>query len=310
MTDAVPTHKEIPILLTASLTFGVSLCTLGHCVRWLIYSDEGWSFRKRIHWVSVVISFLIFSLNVVSLGLTCWRLEDAVFHLESRWGNADHYSPSWVAIVNCTATNSTALLADYILIYRCWHVYNKTLAIIVFPIVLWIGGTVCAALQTYLLVAQANGSNITPFSWGPVTAFGPGIVLLPFLASTAVLNAYSTFVLIHRIHKVTKQTQGFNSTRNFRYIIRILAESGFLYLSVTLGHFIAWLTTNAMAIEVLSTLNVPVISIAFHLVIIRSAQNRIEVDRKALCISTLRFNPVTVTSRANSILRADNEKGA
>ncbi|KAF9444031.1 hypothetical protein P691DRAFT_368798 [Macrolepiota fuliginosa MF-IS2] len=128
------------------------------------------------------------------------------------------------------------------------------MAIITFPITLWIGGVVCTVLHIHMMTAQANGSNIEPYSLGPITAFGPGVVLLSFLASIAVLNAYSTLVLIHRIHKVVKQTEGSNSTKNFRHIIRILAESGFLYLSVTLGHFVAWLTANNMAIEALRTL--------------------------------------------------------
>ncbi|KAF9444032.1 hypothetical protein P691DRAFT_737060 [Macrolepiota fuliginosa MF-IS2] len=304
MANVIPAHKEVTVLLTTSLAFGFSLCTLAHCLRWLVFPDEGWSLRGRINWTSLTVLFLIFALNVISLALTCWQLEEKVFHLESTQTDAKYRIPSWVEPTECASANFAALLADSILIHRCWRVYNRSIAIIAFPVTLWMGGAVCTALHMYLLVAQANGSGIDPYTLGPITAFGPGVVLLTFLASIAVLNAYSTSVLIHRIHEVMKQIEGSNSTKTFRHIIRILAESGFLYLSVTLGHFIAWLTANNIAIEALRTLSAPVVNIAFHLVIIRSARNRVERDetRKARRLSTIQFSPA---SMAGPILTVD-----
>ncbi|KAF9446496.1 hypothetical protein P691DRAFT_183165 [Macrolepiota fuliginosa MF-IS2] len=307
--DAIPAHSWVIVLLVTALVCGISLCTLAHCLRWLIFSDEGWTFRKRINWTFVVVSFLILALNVVALVLICWQLERRVIHLESVLTSTNYHTPSWVELIKCASFNSVALLADSILIYRCWHLYGKSVAVVAFPATLWVGGVACTAIQAYLQVSQAYEGDIGSYSWGPVSmAFGPGIVPLSYLASTGALNVYCIFVLIYRIHKVAKQTKEFSSIRNLRYIIRILAESGSLYLSVTLGHSIAWITANDMAIEVLSNINMTVLSIAFHLVIIRSAQNRIESDenRESQHISTLRFHSVSMTVSANSILMADD----
>jgi len=58
--------------------------------------------------------------------------------------------------------------------------------------------------------------------------------------------------------------------------MRILAESGLLYLSITIAHLLAWFTQDNVAIQIFSMINLPVIGIAFNLVLIRAAQKRAE----------------------------------
>lgn len=61
------------------------------------------------------------------------------------------------------------------------------------PIFLWFGGIACVAMQIFLQVKNIENPNFGPYSWAKVhMQVGPGIVFLPFLASTIVLNAYCT----------------------------------------------------------------------------------------------------------------------
>lgn len=62
-----------------------------------------------------------------------------------------------------------------------------------FPIFLWLGGIVCTILQLFLLVAHIHNPSLGPYQWAAVNmTVGPGIVLVPFWASTIALNAYCT----------------------------------------------------------------------------------------------------------------------
>lgn len=52
----------------------------------------------------------------------------------------------------------------------------------------------------YLQIAHIHDVNTSPYSWGPVNmSVGPGIALMPFWGSTAILNAYATCKYCHNI---------------------------------------------------------------------------------------------------------------
>jgi hypothetical protein len=62
-----------------------------------------------------------------------------------------------------------------------------------FPIFLWLSGVVCTALQLFLQVKNIHDPDFGPYDWATVNmSVGPGIVIIPFLASTIILNAYCT----------------------------------------------------------------------------------------------------------------------
>ncbi len=59
-------------------------------------------------------------------------------------------------------------------------------------------------------------------------------------------------MLISRIYQVATKCDRATSAGQFRFIMRILAESGFLYLSITIAHLVTWFTKDNVAIQVLS----------------------------------------------------------
>lgn len=206
--------------------------------------------------------------TVVHLGT---HLSKSVLTASSSWDNI-----SWMLTDNdfqCSSENVTMLLADCILMHRCWTVYGKRLVVIILPALLWLGAVSCTALQMYLQIVHTHNALIGPRTWGAVNmSIGPGIAIIPFLAATIILNSYTTCalfsplraivakrvlgtfadMLIRRIYQVATKCDTATSTRQFRFIIRILAESGLLYLSITTAHFVAWFTTNDVAVQVLS----------------------------------------------------------
>ncbi len=59
----------ISTILQAILT-GVQFTTFHLCLRWQIYSDDGWSIRKNIQWPMSIITLLIMAFSLINLGGT------------------------------------------------------------------------------------------------------------------------------------------------------------------------------------------------------------------------------------------------
>lgn len=79
-------------------------------------------------------------------------------------------------------------------IHRCWVIYEHTLRVVIFPVILWFGGIACTGMQVYFLTVHIDAVNASPYAtWGLVSdSAGPGIAIRPFWGLTAVLNAYAT----------------------------------------------------------------------------------------------------------------------
>ncbi len=140
----------------------------------------------------------------------------------------------------------------------------------IFPIILWLGGIVCLVLQIFLQVVHIHNPDFGPYQWAAVNMHvGPGIALTPFWASTTALNAYCTGkfaerlsvykltlvtgLLIWRIRRVSNKGD-VPFVKKLQFLIRVLMESGILYLSVGLAHLFAWFGTSSFAVSLLGTM--------------------------------------------------------
>lgn len=61
-------------------------------------------------------------------------------------------------------------------------------------------------------------------------------------------------VLVRRIHGVSRGSSTTAVAKQFRFVARGIAESGFLYSSISLAHFAVWFTSNNFAIQMVSLL--------------------------------------------------------
>ncbi|KAF5352619.1 hypothetical protein D9756_006195 [Leucocoprinus leucothites] len=276
MADTIPAYKEVAAIFTSAFMGGLYITSVAFCYRWLFFADEGWKLRKGVNWMIVIATSIIFLLNVADLVIFLRQIMGMVKLLEDN-PEADYMMAPWDEIIRCTSANITALIADCTLIYRCWLVYERqSLAVIAFPVILWLGGLSCTVLEVYFKIAHTQNPEIGAQVWRGVNeSIGPGLALIPFLALTAILNCYSTYMLMRRINAVAREGES-PTASHFRYIAWIFAESGVLYLSITVAQLAAWFTPNNIAIEIITTINVPMTGIAFNLIVIRSAQLRAE----------------------------------
>ena len=59
-------------------------------------------------------------------------------------------------------------------------------------------------------------------------------------------------MIVRRIYLVARASKASTGTLHLRFIMRILIESGALYLATAIAHFVVWFTPNSFAISVIS----------------------------------------------------------
>ncbi|KAF9449516.1 hypothetical protein P691DRAFT_667356 [Macrolepiota fuliginosa MF-IS2] len=305
--------QNVAVTFAVGLFYGLYLITFCFANRWLFFADEGWRLRKRIHWFMAIMTNLITVFISLDTALMVRGATAQSTFVDQGHRPEDYSAVPWDAIVRAT-TNTVAPLADIVLMYRLWIVYGKRLWIIWFPAFLWVGGIVCTILQTFLQVVHVHNQGFGPYHWASVNmAVGPGIVLLPFWASTVALNAYSTGLLIRRIKQASGRSYMTGESLNvvstqFQFLIRILLESGVLYPAISIAHLSVWFGQNDFAVYLVGGINVIIIGSAFNLILIRTARNRAEAEGKIYNggkLTTIQSSrkpmPVSVEPQSSSI---------
>ncbi|TFK34155.1 hypothetical protein BDQ12DRAFT_715432 [Crucibulum laeve] len=271
-----------------AIFLGLYLSTFFLCLRWLLFSDNGWTFRKKISWIMLSASAVLCALDITNNSLSLYEvMSDARSVSQPIPTPATTSSPrlTWNAILMCTNANVSALLADSLLMYRCWIIYEKSRTVLIFPLIFWLGGIACTILEACWQIIE-NGALHS--SWHVVNmTIGPGTVLTPFWASTIILNSYTSTAIIYRIWSVKKEVKSHTSKNQLRFVMRVLIESGSLYLAITIAHLVVWFTPSTLAIDVVSAINLPIIGMTFNLIIMRTSQKRAAVESSQDCIGVI-----------------------
>ncbi|KIL61455.1 hypothetical protein M378DRAFT_32881, partial [Amanita muscaria Koide BX008] len=115
----------------AAILFGLYLASFAHCVRWLLFEDEGWKVRKKVNRVLATTTLLVFFLSTVSISTTA--------ALETPFSGT--HAPAYFSAVT--------ILSSVCPIHRCWIVFSKNWFIICFPLALWCSSLICAIISFY-----------------------------------------------------------------------------------------------------------------------------------------------------------------
>jgi hypothetical protein len=58
------------LLIVQAILCGLFIATFTHCLRWLMFADEGWKYRKTMKWPMSIVTIIISTLALTTLGLT------------------------------------------------------------------------------------------------------------------------------------------------------------------------------------------------------------------------------------------------
>ncbi|KAG2111459.1 hypothetical protein DEU56DRAFT_905521 [Suillus clintonianus] len=158
------------------------------------------------------------------------------------------------------------LLADGVVIYRCLVVW-RSVAIIILPSMLWCSVAVTGTLSVYS-VSQASNNP------GDVFASHLSKWITAFMASTIATNLLSSGLLAYRIWTIERETSTARPAKDTMMpVVRVLVDTAVLYSVVLFTALICFACSNNGEVVMLD-INMPIIAIAFYMVLIRLAINR------------------------------------
>ncbi|KAG2136052.1 hypothetical protein DEU56DRAFT_367205 [Suillus clintonianus] len=154
------------------------------------------------------------------------------------------------------------LLADGVVIYRCYVVWQSVWVIIA-PSMLWCGSVVTGVAANYF-ISQASSSEV-------IFAKPLGQWITAFVILTMTTNFLSSGLLAYRIWKIERDCSPIRATKSTMMpIVRVLMDAAVLYSVTLVTTLICFLCSNNGQL-VLVDLAVPIMSIAFYMVLIRIA---------------------------------------
>ncbi|KAM6492056.1 hypothetical protein JOM56_011780 [Amanita muscaria] len=236
-------------LLVQAILYGFYLMLVMLTLRWLIFDDRGWKLRGNINgtMISTAILFFVFSTSNLSLSL--------LMSIVAMRGQTTAYNR--YGIVNNMIENTTILMADAVLIYRCWVVYGKSWRVVIAPVLLWLAALSCSVLVicSQLIVGWESGFYRL---W------------VVFYCSNILTNVYATGAIIYRIFKAANHRQS-----GLHKISRTLFESGFLYTLTSSMNLVSSIVVAPPIMRYISdAINFSMTGITFNLIIIRVRQQR------------------------------------
>lgn len=248
----------------------------GFSILMFISTIWGLTYKQRMQDVSrpiAVVAILLFILSTAHIVVNTIRAEDAlVTYADTFPGGpaaffADLAQPT-VVIKNVLYTLET-LLADGVMIYRCYVVWQSVL-IIILPSILWCGLAVAGVFLTYSYSHDtSNTGNIATNESGQPLEWAAA-----FFALTIVTNLLSSGLLAYRIWKIERNVSAVRSKKSAMMpIVRILIDAAALYTVVLFILLVCFICSNNGEF-VIADMLVPTISITFYMILIRIALNR------------------------------------
>jgi len=256
--------KFFPLIVQAVL-YGIYLATFVHYF-WGIIDDYEVRWRK-INWLCI----LLFLLSTTDLLLQFWMTVGPAM-------SGDIPALEVLTSVTGTLENTTLLITDAVLIYRCWAVYAKAWRLICLPLITWLSCFISAILLAYCSAVFGLSTTARKAIWAFDQFYRFENV---FFSSNIITNVYATSAITYRISRAAMQNCG--NSAPLLNISRILAESGALY---TLTSALA-LIANAINTQyrydlnlfryISIAINFSMAGIAFNLILIR-VRNKLDPE--------------------------------
>ncbi|KAK0197703.1 hypothetical protein F5146DRAFT_948012 [Armillaria mellea] len=223
-------------LCIESLTYGLYTAVLLSGLSKMLFNRRG---RNRL-FMAVIIAVL-YSFETVHLGVRWYRVRQAfIVNGDSRTAIFESFlNPDyqWMWVVNGVFASFNILIADCVLIWRAWVVWDRNYKIVVVPM---IGAILEIIFDGFFLYQDISHTSSTSLSnWGP-DAVNWGIAYFTMSLITTVL---STCLVVFRIATIQRSATHAVSLLSYRGVIEIVIESAALY-AVSLIVFLAFFTRD------------------------------------------------------------------
>ncbi|KAG1746707.1 uncharacterized protein EDB91DRAFT_1267323 [Suillus paluster] len=154
------------------------------------------------------------------------------------------------------------LLGDGVVIYRCYVVW-RSVWVIILPSMLWCGVAV-TGLTAVSLSLRATGD-------GNIYTNQAGQWITPFFSLTISTNLIGSGLLAYRIWTIERNVSAIRTTKGTMMpIVRVLVDAALIYSATLISTLICFINSSNGQYILLDMI-MPIISIAFYMVLIRLA---------------------------------------
>ncbi|PFH45624.1 hypothetical protein AMATHDRAFT_51559 [Amanita thiersii Skay4041] len=153
-------------------------------------------------------------------------------------------------LASMSVESAMALLADSVLIYRCWIVYGRSWLVASPLIIFWMGG-VASVLFHFVIPLLARDPTQTQAQVDMLSNQGNNDQA-GFFACTIAINIFATTAIIVRIWQVVKQNLSPRPSHSLLLTIRVIADSGLLYTLTTISSLITWVLNSKIITEAIT----------------------------------------------------------
>ncbi|KAG5727507.1 hypothetical protein E4T56_gene12236 [Termitomyces sp. T112] len=261
-------NTQIPLDLAQAVStplqgilYGLSVYMFG--VTFLDLTQRHGTPSGKINRTMLTSACLLFITSTMNVVVSIYReVNGLIMHRNTLGGPVAYFADlaSWHWIFMNVLFLIGMLLGDTIVAYRCYVVWSS-IWIIVLPVLL--GVTTLATGITLLWNFARSNPNI----------FNPLITRLTeacFISSLGS-NTMSTCLLAYRLWIVDHRSKKYHTSNgNLLHVARIVLDSGAIY-STCLALFVAFYLAKSNVCFILRDLMMPITSICFYMVLIRSA---------------------------------------
>ncbi|KZT60414.1 hypothetical protein CALCODRAFT_448741 [Calocera cornea HHB12733] len=245
-------------LFAGSILYGMFLVLMGACLYVLLYRRK----TARPNYLLVVTSCIMFIVNTLILALTFARIVDAFIQLGDVPGGAEAYLTQiseWKEVARNSLCSVYIFVADLTLIYRCWIVWSRSLAVVAVPIMIHIAYTVTS------FILNVNMAHIPP----EATVFDPSAKawIVTTLSLSLGQNVIVTSLIVFKIMSVNARATG-KRMGSLRSTISALVESGALYVITVFVYLVTYGSDSNSQYIMIDILN-PIIGITYSMLVVR-----------------------------------------
>ncbi|KAF7761546.1 hypothetical protein Agabi119p4_9538 [Agaricus bisporus var. burnettii] len=254
----------------------------------------------------VVILLFICSTTVLGLQLAL-VMRSYMYLLQSREDDFETERRAFILSQGVLLIFQT-IIADSVLLFRCWTIWNKMILAIVLPLVLWAG---CLGSSVYAIYCLYFRIFTGPKPISTEESVYPAFVT--FWTCTIIVNIYCTGMIVGRICSVQRgwrppsicSLRDLPQRTRLHLAKRIVVESAMIYTAASLGAFISH-ACESRAVDITYLAESQVVGIAFNLILIRRSSPT--QDRESeLCVRC--FNSKTNRSKADATVGTTDSDG-
>lgn len=283
-----PDEAKIVSIFVQTLLYGAYVVVFGLTI-WILVLRR--SRKDPIRKTMLGISIVMFVLATMHIGVNYTRIINAfIIFRDEPGGPAAYFNQlsNFTQLFGSAIYVAQTLVGDSVVLYRCYHVWNRNIYVIAFPGILLLGSTVTGIGILYSfakVVPQAEIFVAELQQW-----------IVSFFSMTLATNIICTALVASRIWHVNHLSMAHGSLHP---ILLLVIESGMVYSATLMTLLILYKVGSWFQYVLLDAVS-PIVGLVFSMIIVR-----IGLGITTPKGETLQTNVSTMVFKRNNVVRLE-----